>query len=225
MLTKFLPELAAVFHATESILNPKPWRVGQHQVGGLLPGPFALEGITDLNASVKERFHFFPCDLTGGFRAKTDQFMANAFEQQPCFGAFHGQRTDIEELDIGKQPPSVGFLDLWIGVLVSVCVSTNQSGMEESTAGGGVGDGERDTAHGSKTFFHSPALGFVIDFVAGSGFGDVELGDVLPKSGRQIAHQKVGLLDGFLRIHQVVLQLRSDDGIGQPWWRWVSATG
>ena len=46
---------------------------------------------------------------------------------------------------------------------------------------------------------------------------------MLSKTRRQVAHQEVRLLHGFLRVDQVVLHFRADDGVGKAQGGWVCA--
>ena len=108
---------------------------------------------------------------------------------------------------------------------MSVSVSANQPGMEQTATASGVGDGEWNAAEGSQVVVHGIMFGFVVHLAVLRGFWQVELFDVLAETRGEVAHEEVGLLDGFLWIDQTVLHLGANDGIGQSWRRWVGASG
>ena len=96
--------------------------------------------------------------------------------------------------------------------------------MEQTTTGSRVGHGQRNSTQGPLVVFNGLTFGLVVHITVLSGFRKVELLDVLSKTGRQVAHQEVRLLHGFLRVDQVVLHFRADDGVGQARGRGVCAS-
>ena len=189
----------------------------------MLPRPIALKGVAELNAGVQEGFHFLAGDLPRGFRPETDQFVANGFQQQPHFRALDHQGVNVEQLDVGQQTSRVFLTQFRVGVFVCVGMASNEASMEEPTTGGGVGHGQRNAAERSLVGQHGGVFSVVVNLAVLGRLGKVELFHVLTEPGGQVAHQKVGLLDGLLGVDQTVFHLRANHGVGETRWGWMGA--
>ena len=124
-LAELFSELASILHASESVLDPQPWGVGQDEFRCLLPRPIALESIALFDASVEQTFHFLSRNFSGCFGAETDQLVADGFEKQTQFRAFDDQRINVKQLNVREQASSVFLAEFWIGVFVRVGVSAD----------------------------------------------------------------------------------------------------
>jgi hypothetical protein len=149
--------------------------------------------------------------------------MANGFEKQPELRALDDQRVDVEKLNVREQSARVLLSEFWVSVFVGIGVPANQTSVEQSTTRSRVGDGQGNAAQGAFVVLDGLSFGFVVHVTVLGGFGEIQTFDVLPKAGWQVAHQEVGLLNGFLRVDQIVFDLRADDGVCQTRRRWVSA--
>ena len=184
-----------------------------------------MECVTLLDASVEEGFHLLAGNFAGCLGAETHQFVADGLEQQTGLGALDDQRVNIEQLNVGEQAARVFLSDRWVCLFMSVGVSADQPGVEQTATASGVGDRKRNAAEGSLVVVHGLMFGFVVHLNVLCGFWEVELFDVLTETRGQVAHQEIGLLDGFLWIDQTVLHLGANDGVGQSWRCWVCAPG
>ena len=82
-------------------------------------------------------------------------------------------------------------MQLGVGVFVSIGVSPNEAGVEQSTASGGIGDGQWNSAEGSLVLLNGSPLIVVVNITVLGRLGEVELLNVLAETGWELLIKKL----------------------------------